>query len=40
MMELLGTKNAALEFQGYCIAAIMLATLVWALSPALQKRTA
>jgi membrane protease YdiL (CAAX protease family) len=36
MTQLLGTGNAALQMQGYSIAAIMAATLVWALAPALR----
>jgi hypothetical protein len=35
MMQLFGTGNAALEMQAWLIAAIMAATLVWAVVPAL-----
>jgi hypothetical protein len=38
LMQLLGTGNGALEMQAWLIAAIMAATLVWALAPALLRR--
>ena len=38
MMQLLGTGNGALEMQAWLIAAIMAATLVWAVAPALLGR--
>ena len=38
MMQLLGTGNSALQMQGYLLAAIMLATLVWAFAPAFLRR--
>jgi hypothetical protein len=34
MMQLAGTGNPALQMQGYLLAAVMLATLVWAIFPA------
>ena len=40
MMQLLGTGNPALQMQGYLIAAIMAATLIWAFAPALLRRSA
>jgi hypothetical protein len=38
MMQLFGSGNSALEMQAWLIAAIMAATLVWALAPALLRR--
>ena len=38
MMQLLGTGNGALEMEAGLIAAIMAATLVWAVAPALLRR--
>jgi hypothetical protein len=37
-MQLLGTGNAALHMQGYLVAAIMAATVIWAVAPALLRR--
>jgi hypothetical protein len=39
MMQLLGTGNPTLQLQGYLIAAIMGATLLWAVAPLLLGRT-
>jgi hypothetical protein len=38
MMQLLGTGNAALQMQAWLIAAIMAATLLWAIAPAVLGR--
>jgi hypothetical protein len=38
MMQLLGTGNSALQMQAWLIAAIMAATLAWAVAPALLRR--
>ena len=38
MMQLLGTGNPALQMQGYLIAAIMAATLIWAFAAQLSCR--
>jgi hypothetical protein len=38
MMQLFGTGNGALEMQAWLIAAMMAATLVWAVAPALLGR--
>jgi len=40
VMELVGSGNRALEVQGWMVAAIMAATLVWAVAPALGRRGA
>jgi hypothetical protein len=40
MMQLLGSGNSALQVQGYLVAAIIAATLIWALAPAFLRRTA
>ena len=39
MLQLLDTANSALQTQGYLLAAIMLATLAWALAPAFLRST-
>jgi hypothetical protein len=39
MLELIGTGNAGLQAQGYLVATIMAVTLIWALAPAILKRT-
>jgi hypothetical protein len=38
MMQMLGKGNAGLETQGWLIAGIMAATLIWAVFPALGRR--
>jgi hypothetical protein len=38
MMQLLGSGNRALEMQGWLIAAVMAATLLWAVAPAVRRR--
>jgi hypothetical protein len=40
MMELLGTGNAALQVQGWLIAGMMAASVVWAVAPAVLRRGA
>jgi hypothetical protein len=40
MMQLLGTGNAALQLQGWLIAGIMAASVMWAVAPALLGRGA
>jgi hypothetical protein len=40
LMQLLGSGNRTLEIQGWMVAAIMAATLVWAVAPALGRRGA
>jgi hypothetical protein len=40
MLQLLDTANSSLQTQGYVLAAIMLATLIWALAPAFLRSTA
>jgi membrane protease YdiL (CAAX protease family) len=40
VMQLLDTGNAALQMQGWLIAAIMAASVVWAVAPALLRRGA
>jgi hypothetical protein len=37
MLQLLDTANSSLQTQGYLLAAIMLATLAWALAPAFLR---
>jgi hypothetical protein len=37
MMQLLGSGNSGLQMQGYLVAAIMAATLIWALAPAFLR---
>src|SRR5262249_9722970 len=39
MLQLLDTANSALQTQGYLLGAVMLATLAWALAPALLRST-
>jgi hypothetical protein len=38
MMQLLGNGNAALEMQGWIVAAIMAGSVLWAVAPALTNR--
>ncbi|MGD0773894.1 MAG: CPBP family intramembrane glutamic endopeptidase [Candidatus Solibacter sp.] len=38
LMQLLGSGNRALEMQAWMVAAIMAATLIWAVAPALRRR--
>jgi hypothetical protein len=40
MLQLLDTGNSALQTQAYLLAAILLATLIWALAPAFLRSTA
>ena len=39
MMELLGNGNPALERQGWIVAGVLAAGVVWAVTPALRRRT-
>ena len=38
MTQLFGTGNGALEMQGWLLAAVVGATLIWAVAPAISRR--
>jgi hypothetical protein len=38
MTELFGTGNGALEMQGWLLGAVVAASLIWAVAPAIARR--